>query len=155
MLNQTMERRDKTVQSRPMEILLVEDCEGDAILVDEAFKEGKLLVHLNVVRDGVEAVKFLLKKEPYLDAPRPELVLLDINLPRKNGHEVLREIKEHESLKNIPVIVLTSSKVGGDIIQAYDSGATCFITKPFGFAVLEAVREIEHFWLGLVTLPPK
>ena len=137
-----------------VEILLVEDNPGDVRLVMEAFKEGKYHHHLSVVTDGEEAIAFLHQRGCFSDAPRPKLVLLDINLPKKNGLEVLKEIKRDETLRCIPVIVLTASQASHDISHAYMSHANCFITKPMDLeAFIEVIHHIEDFWLSIVELP--
>ncbi|MFC2050814.1 response regulator [Chloroflexota bacterium] len=139
---------------RPIEILLVEDNPGDARLVKEALKDGKVLNELHVVSDGVEALDFLKRRERYADAVHPDLIMLDLNLPRKNGHEVLAEIKNDPDLKRIPVVVLTVSKAEEDIMKTYDLHGNCFITKPIDFDhFVQVVKAIEDFWLTIVKLP--
>jgi len=139
---------------RPAEILLVEDNPGDARLTLEALKEGKVLNHVSVVPDGVEAMAFLRRQGPYADAPRPNLILLDLNLPKKDGREVLAEIKADPDLKRIPVVILTTSQAEEDIARTYDLHANCYITKPVDLdKFLEVVRSIEDFWLAFVQLP--
>jgi CheY-like chemotaxis protein len=139
---------------RPIEVLLVEDNPGDVRLTQEALKEGRIINHLNVVRDGVEATDYLWRRGKYTNAPRPDLILLDLNLPRKNGSEVLHEIKSDPSLRRIPVMVLTTSKAEQDLHNAYDLHANCYIAKPVDLdQFLNVVRSIEHFWLKIVTLP--
>ena len=141
--------------SKPIEILLVEDNPADARLTEEALKEGKVLNNLSVVKDGVEAMDFLNKKGNYPDAPRPDLILLDLNLPKKNGREVLTEIKENPDFRRIPVVILTVSKDELDIIESYDLHANCYITKPVDLnQFINVVRSIEDFWLSIVKLPP-
>jgi len=141
---------------RPLEILLVEDNPGDVRLTREALKDAKMSNLLHVVEDGAMALDFLHQRGDYRAAPRPDLILLDLNLPRKNGREVLQEIKEHPRLKIIPVVILTSSQAEEDILGAYSLHANCYITKPVDFAQLtKIVRTIEDFWLSIVTLPPK
>jgi two-component system, chemotaxis family, response regulator Rcp1 len=138
-----------------IEILLVEDNPGDVRLTKEALKEGKILNNLSVVPDGVEALAFLRRENPYENAPRPELILLDLNLPKKDGREVLAEIKEDPSLKMIPVVVLTSSAAEQDIVKSYNLHANCYITKPVDLdQFIEVVQSVEHFWLAIVKLPP-
>ncbi len=140
----------------PMEILLVEDNPGDARLTREAFKDGKLLNALHHVQDGVEAMAFLRREGAYSTAPRPDLILLDLNLPRRDGREVLAEIKHDEELKLIPVVVLTTSNDEQDILKSYNLHANCFITKPVRLEqFLKVVESIEEFWLTIVRLPPK
>jgi chemotaxis family two-component system response regulator Rcp1 len=139
----------------PVEILLVEDNLGDTRLTREALKDCKLLNTLHHVEDGVEAMAFLRREGPYAAAPRPDLILLDLNLPRMGGREVLAAIKEDEALKGIPVIILTTSDDEQDVLGAYQSHANCFITKPIALErFLEVVRSIEAFWLSIVRLPP-
>jgi chemotaxis family two-component system response regulator Rcp1 len=139
--------------SRPVEVLLVEDNPGDIRLTQEAFKEGRVFVNLTVANDGVEAME-LLKGQASNGKRRPDLILLDLNLPRKNGREVLVEIKADEELRRIPVIVMTTSKAEQDIHRAYNLNANCYITKPVELdEFLNVVRSIEDFWLTIVTLP--
>lgn len=140
---------------RPIEVLLVEDSPTDALMTREAFESNKLLNNLHVVEDGVEAIRYLKKEGAYGEVPRPDLILLDLNLPRKNGREVLAEIKADEQLMTIPVVVLTTSKAEEDIHRAYGLHANCYITKPVDFADFGAVvTSIESFWFAVVTLPP-
>lgn len=137
-----------------IEILLVEDNPGDARLTLEAFKEGKVINSVTVVRDGVEALAYLRRQEPYTNARQPDMVLLDLNLPRKDGREVLAEIKSDERLRQIPVVVLTTSAAEEDIARAYSSHANCYITKPVDLEqFLRVVHSIESFWLNFVKLP--
>lgn len=137
-----------------IEILLIEDNEGDARLAQEALKEAKVRNALHWVKDGEEAMLFLRKKERHVNAPRPHVILLDLNLPRKDGREVLADIKEDESLRRIPIVVLTASEAEIDIIKAYDLHANCYITKPIGLEqFLRVVKAIEGFWLTIVKLP--
>jgi len=137
-----------------IELLLIEDNEGDIVLINEAFEEGRVLNELHICRDGEQAIHFLTKKGQYSDAVTPDLVILDINLPRKNGHEVLEFIKKSEKLRHIPVIMLTTSSSENDIIKSYSSHANCYITKPLDVEdFLKAVVEIEQFWIKLVKLP--
>lgn len=141
-------------ETRAIEILLVEDSPGDVRLTMEALKEAKVLNRVSVVPDGVEAMAFLRREGSHTAAPRPDLVLLDLNLPRKDGREVLAEIKAHKDLKRIPVVVLTTSRAEADIGQAYDLHANCYITKPVDFKqFLDVVESIEDFWLTVVKLP--
>ncbi|MBI5538270.1 MAG: response regulator [Deltaproteobacteria bacterium] len=142
--------------SGPMiEILLVEDNPGDARLAREALKEGKVGNRLYHVEDGVEALDFLHKRGAFQDAPLPDLILLDLNLPRMDGREVLAHIKSDENLKRIPVVVLTISKDEEDVLKSYNLHANCFITKPIDFdQFIKVVRSIEDFWLTIVRLPP-
>ena len=137
-----------------MEILLVEDSPSDTELTVEALREAKVRNHLNTVEDGVQALEFLRRQGKYRGAPRPDLILLDLNLPRKDGREVLAEIKSDDTLKTIPVVVLTTSRAEQDVLQAYKHHANCYITKPVDFEqFLNVVHSIESFWLMLVTLP--
>jgi CheY-like chemotaxis protein len=141
---------------RPIEILLVEDNPGDVRLTIEALKEGRVHNSLSVARDGVEALAFLRRQGPHANAARPDLILLDLNLPRKDGREVLAEIKEDPSLRRIPVVVLTTSKAEEDILRTYDLHANCYIAKPVDLdQFISVVRSIDDFWLSVVRLPPK
>lgn len=140
---------------RGIEILLVEDNPGDVRLTREALKDGKILNNLNVVSDGVEAMAFLHREGKFADAPRPELILLDLNLPKKDGREVLAEIKSQPDLKRIPVVILTSSAAEQDIFKSYNLHANCYITKPVDLdQFIHVVKSIEQFWLTVVKLPP-
>lgn len=140
--------------NRPIEILLVEDNLGDARLTEEALKEGKVRNNLHHARDGVEAMEFLRRKGPHENAPRPDLVLLDLNLPRKDGREVLGEMKEDPDLRLIPVVVLTTSEAEQDVLRTYQLCANCYITKPVDLEkFITIVRSIEDFWLTIVRLP--
>jgi chemotaxis family two-component system response regulator Rcp1 len=139
---------------RPIEILLVEDNPGDIRLTQEGLKEGKIFNTLSVVGDGIEALAFLRREGEYADAPRPDLILLDLNLPRKDGREVLREIKSDPNFRRIPVVVLTTSRAEMDIIGTYDQHANCYIIKPVDFEqFVNVVKSIENFWLTIVKLP--
>jgi len=140
---------------RPIEILLVEDNPGDVRLTKEALKDAKVLNKLHVVKDGVDAMTFLRRQDKYANAVRPDLILLDLNLPKKDGREVLAEIKEDTNLKRIPVVVLTVSKAEEDIIKSYELHANCYINKPVDLdRFLEVVKAVEDFWLTVVKLPP-
>ncbi len=140
--------------SDPIEILLVEDNPGDVRLTVEALKEGKLRNRLSVVVDGEQALAFLRREDGYADAPRPDLILLDLNLPRKDGREVLADIKEDPDLLRIPVVILTTSKAEEDIVRTYNLHANCFITKPVDLdQFLNVVKSIESFWFTVVSLP--
>jgi CheY-like chemotaxis protein len=140
---------------KPVEILLVEDNEGDARLAKEALRDSKVLNNIHHVSDGVEAMDFLHCKGKYKDALRPDLILLDLNLPRKDGREVLADIKMDESLKRIPVVVLTISSDEQDILKTYNLHVNCFITKPIDFEqFMQVIHSIEDFWLTVVKLPP-
>jgi len=139
---------------QPVEILLVEDSPTDALLAKEALEHSKIVNTLHTVTDGVEAMAFLGGAGKHQGAPRPGLILLDLNLPRKDGREVLAEIKADENLKRIPVVVLTTSKNEADILKAYGLHANCYIVKPVDFEkFVEVVRSIESFWFSVVTLP--
>ena len=139
---------------RPIEILLVEDNPADVRLTVEVFKDSRITNHISVVTDGVEAMDFLRKKGNYAGVTRPDLVLLDLNLPRKDGREVLSEIKADPDLKTIPVIVLTTSDADQDVWKAYDSGVNSYITKPVDLdQFIRIFRTIEEFWLTIVKLP--
>ena len=138
----------------PIEILLVEDNPADVRLTQEAFKESRVATRLHVVQDGVEAVAYLRRQGHYGTAVRPDLVLLDLNLPKKDGRGVLADIKADESLRRIPVVILTTSESEQDIFRTYDLHANCFITKPVDFAeFMRVIRSIEDFWLTIVKLP--
>lgn len=141
---------------RPIEILLVEDNPGDVRLTKEALKLGKVSNHLNVAEDGEQALAFLRREGPYAQAPNPDLILLDLNLPKKNGREVLEEIKADPSLRRIPVVILTVSEAEQDILKSYNLHANCYITKPVDLdKFLTVIQSIEDFWLTMVVLPPK
>lgn len=142
--------------AKPIEILLVEDNPGDVRLTREAFKEGKVLNNLSVVEDGAEAMAFLRQQGKYADVPRPDLILLDLNLPKKDGREVLPEIKGDTNLKRIPVVILTTSKAEQDILKTYNLHANCYVTKPVDLEqFISVVRFVQHFWLSVVKLPPE
>lgn len=139
----------------PIEILLVEDNPGDARLTREALKDSKMRNNLSIVEDGVEAMLFLRNANGYGEAPRPDIILLDLNLPRKSGREVLQEIKGDPELRRIPVVVLTTSDDERDIVATYNLHANCYITKPVDMArFMQIVRNIENFWFTIVELPP-
>ena len=141
-------------RTRPYVILLIEDNPGDVRLTQEAFKEGKKDVTLEVVTDGIEALKFLRKEEPYAEKQIPDLILLDLNLPKWDGREVLKEIKNDLHFKRIPVVVLTTSNAGADILNSYDLHANCFINKPIDFDdFFNIIHKIEEFWLSTAILP--
>jgi two-component system, chemotaxis family, response regulator Rcp1 len=141
---------------QPIEILLVEDNPADVRLTTEALKEEKIYNNLHVVIDGVEALSFLRREGKYAKAVRPDLILLDLNLPKKDGREVLKEIKTDDNLKAIPVVVLTVSKSEEDILKSYDLHANCYITKPVDLdQFMKVIRSIQEFWLTIVKLPPK
>jgi CheY-like chemotaxis protein len=142
------------MSGRAIEILLVEDNLGDARLTFEALREAKVTNRLSHVRDGVEAMAFLRREGAFASAPRPDLILLDLNLPRKDGREVLSEIKHDERFRRIPVVVLTVSQADEDILRAYNLNANCYITKPVDLdQFIKVVRSIENFWLTIVKLP--
>ena len=142
-------------RTTPVEILLVEDSPADVRLAREALLEAKVLNILSVVDDGIKAMQFLRKEGPYLKSARPDLVLLDLNLPRKDGREVLAEIKGDENLKRIPVVILTSSKSEEDVFRTYNLHANAYVAKPMGLnEFMATVRSIENFWLVIVKLPP-
>ncbi|HIE43804.1 MAG TPA: response regulator [Candidatus Omnitrophica bacterium] len=141
---------------KPVDILLVEDNPGDVRLTQEALKDAKMLNELHVVEDGEETLAFLRQEGKYADAPRPDIILLDLNLPRKDGREVLAELKKDEDLKSIPVVILTTSKAEEDILKTYDLHANCYITKPVDMEqFIKIVKSIKDFWLTIVKLPPK
>jgi CheY-like chemotaxis protein len=143
------------IDGKPIQILLVEDNPGDVRLAVEALRYMKVRNHLHVVQDGVEAMSFLRREGQYVGIPRPDLVLLDLNLPRKDGREVLAEIKQDADLKRIPVVILTSSAAEQDILHAYNLYANCYVTKPLELEqFLRVIRSIEDFWLVVVKLPP-
>lgn len=142
------------LQQRPIEILMVEDSPSDAQLTVEALRAAKIANRLSHVEDGVEALRFLRQEGPYAGVPRPDLILLDLNLPRKDGREVLDELKRDPDLKVIPVVVLTTSRSEQDVLRSYQLHANCYITKPVDFTqFMEVVKAIENFWLTIVTLP--
>ena len=142
--------------SKIIDILLVEDNSGDARLAKEALKESKIKNQLYTVNDGMTAIDFLFKRNDYKDAPRPDLIILDLNIPKKDGREVLAEIKADEDLKRIPVVILTISKSEEDILKTYNLHANCYITKPLDFdKFIEVIKSIEDFWLTIVVLPNK
>ncbi|MEM9917043.1 MAG: response regulator [Bacteroidota bacterium] len=141
-------------KSRPVNILLIEDNPGDVRLTQEAFKEGRLPINLEVVMDGVEAIKFLRRQAPYEHAIIPDLILLDLNLPKRDGREVLEEIKTDENLKRIPVVVLTTSNAEQDILKSYNLHVNCYINKPVDFdKFFDIIQKIEDFWLSTAILP--
>jgi two-component system, chemotaxis family, response regulator Rcp1 len=142
-------------EGRPMEVLLVEDSPGDVRLTREALREAERSIHLHVVSDGVEAMAFLRREGAQARAPHPDLILLDLNLPRMDGREVLAQIKADQSLKTIPTIILTMSEKEADIVQSYQLHANCYLTKPVQLEAFERlVKSINDFWLSEVTLPP-
>jgi CheY-like chemotaxis protein len=138
----------------PIDVLLVEDDAGDVLLIREAFEHNKVHNNLEVVSDGVEAIAYLRREGEHADAPRPDLVLLDLNLPRKDGREVLAEVKEDPDLRRIPVVVLTTSKAEEDVLRSYDLHANAYVTKPVDFdRFIEVVRQIDEFFVSVVKLP--
>jgi chemotaxis family two-component system response regulator Rcp1 len=140
--------------SAPIEVLLVEDSPGDVRLTREALKDAKMHVRLNVVSDGAEAMAFLRREKNYAEAPRPDLILLDLNLPKVDGRDVLKAIKESDALKSIPVVVLTTSASRADVERSYMLHANCFITKPVDLqGFIKVVQSIDNFWLSVVKLP--
>jgi two-component system response regulator len=146
----------KPCNTKPIEILLVEDNPGDILLTQEALRDDKLKVKLSVVTDGKEALDFLYRRGTYSDAPRPDLILLDLNLPRKDGREVLAEIKNDPSLKSLPVVILTTSQAEADIVKAYMLNANCYIQKPIDLEqFIKVVKSIESFWFTVVKLPER
>jgi two-component system, chemotaxis family, response regulator Rcp1 len=139
-----------------IEILLVEDNPGDVRLMTETFREGKIHNRLSVAEDGVEALAFLRREGAYGSAPRPDLILLDLSLPRRSGQEVLAEIKQDPDLKRIPVVVITSSEAERDIVEAYNNHVNCYLVKPVDLEqFMGVVRSVEDFWLSVVKLPPE
>lgn len=139
-----------------VDILLVEDDQGDVELTREGLAAGKMLVTLHTVDDGIKALQFLRREGPYADAVRPDIILLDLNMPRMDGRETLKAIKADERLRSIPVVVLTTSEADTDILKCYDLGASCYISKPVGFdEFLKVVRSLEDFWFTVVKMPPK
>lgn len=140
--------------SKPLEVLLVEDDEDDVLLTKEALKDSKVIVSMAVAPDGDDALKRLRRQPPFEDAPVPDLILLDLNLPRVSGREVLKELKGDPVLKKIPVVVLTTSAADTDVLKCYDLGANCYITKPVDFAQFQRIiKVIDEFWLTIVKLP--
>lgn len=141
---------------KSIEILLIEDNPGDIRLTLEAFKDGKVHNHISIVTDGIEALAFLRREGKYSDVKKPDIILLDLNLPKKDGRETLQEIKNDEGLKNIPVIVLSCSSADVDILRSYKLHANCYISKPVDLdQFVNVVKSIENFWLEIVKLPPR
>ena len=141
-------------QSGVIEVLLVEDSPGDVRLTREALKDAKVHISLHVATDGIEAMAYLERTGPHVNAPRPDLILLDLNLPKKDGREVLKEIKESPSLRIIPVVILTTSSSDADVLQSYHLHANCYISKPVDLdGFLKVVQSIDNFWLSVVKLP--
>lgn len=144
------------LNEKPIEILLVEDSPADVRLTLEALKDAKVRNRVSVVSDGVEALEFLRKKGRHAAAPRPDLIFLDLNLPKKDGREVLQEIKADDDLKRIPVVVLTTSRAEEDILRSYSLHANCYVTKPVELEqFLQVIQKIDDFWLAVVRFPPK
>ena len=140
--------------AKPIDILMVEDNAGDARLAEEAFKESKMMNTLHRVKDGVEALAFVRRMDAFADAPRPDIILLDLNLPKKDGRQVLEELKNDPDLKTIPVVVLTTSEAEQDILKSYELHANCYITKPVDLdKFMGIVKRLEDFWLSIVKLP--
>jgi chemotaxis family two-component system response regulator Rcp1 len=140
---------------KPIEILLVEDNPGDVELAREALEGSKMYNRLHTVDDGEKAMAFLRQQDPYTAVPRPDLILLDLNLPRKDGREVLAEVKADDNLKRIPVVILTTSRAEEDVLKSYNLHANCYITKPMNLdQFIHVVRSIQDFWLSIVVLPP-
>lgn len=145
-----------TTHARLLKILLVEDSKSDAVLIQRTLKGSKFLNEIHLVRDGIEASDFLWQKGKYVEAPRPDMILLDLNLPKKNGRELLAEIKADENLMTIPVVILTTSSDEADILRGYQLHANCYLVKPVNLEqFVEVVKSIEHFWFALVELPAK
>lgn len=144
-----------TTLGRPAQVLLVEDAPSDVRLMEEAIRESSWLVRLHVARDGAEATRFLMRQGTYADAPQPDLVLLDLNLPRKSGLDVLAEMRANERTQSTPVVILSVSQAVEDIVRCYSNCANCYITKPADLdRFMEVVKAIEDFWLAIVQLPP-
>jgi len=151
-----MNREEKMEDLKSIDILLAEDSPGDADLAMEALEESKLKNKLYVVVDGQEALDFLFKKGKYIDVPRPDLILLDLNMPKVDGREVLKIVKEDKNLRSIPVVILTTSRAEEDILKTYDLHANCYIAKPLNLEkFMEVVAAIENFWISIVALPKK
>ena len=146
---------DRERSAPPVEILLVEDNPGDVRLTQEALKEGKVYNNLHWAKDGVEALEFLRRQGKHAKAPRPDIILLDLNLPKKDGREVLAVVKNDADLKHIPVVVLTTSEAEEDVLKSYSLHANCYVTKPVDLEkFIHVVQSIDRFWLTVVTLPP-
>jgi CheY-like chemotaxis protein len=139
---------------RPIEVLLVEDDEGDVLMTREALDEGKVFNRLNVVGDGVEAIAYLRREKPYAEVTRPDLVLLDLNLPKRDGRQVLEEVKADPDLRRIPIVVLSTSEAEEDVLRSYDLHANAYVTKPVDFdRFVEVIRQIDDFFISVVRLP--
>ena len=142
-------------EGKPIRILLVEDNDADVRLTREALREGKIHNELAVVHDGVEAMAYLRRQAPYVDAVRPDVILLDLNMPRKSGLEVLQEVKEDADLRRIPVVILTTSSAEADVVRSYDLHANCYVQKPVDVSrFVEVVKAVDDFWFTIVRLPP-
>ena len=142
------------MRAQPIEILLIEDDPGDVELTTESLEDSKLKINMNVVDDGVKALDYLHHQGEYVDATKPDLIFLDLNMPKKDGREVLSEIKHDEDLKTIPVVVLTTSEAEEDVYKSYGLGANCYVTKPVGLdQFTKVIHSIEHFWFTIVKLP--
>ena len=151
-----MNMSDSTPPVEAVDILLVDDDEGDVLLTRKALKSGKLFNTLNVAKDGVEALEYLRQEGPFKNATRPDLILLDLNMPRMNGKETLEAIKNDADLKSIPVVILTTSDADKDVLQSYDSHASCYVTKPVDLRQFtNVVQSLQEFWLCVVKFPPK
>jgi CheY-like chemotaxis protein len=138
----------------PIRVLLVEDNEADAYLTRETLEASKLRLEIAIASDGVEAIDYLLRRPPFADVVLPDLILLDLNLPRLDGRQVLEELRRHDALRTIPVVILTSSDAERDIAQSYELGANCYVTKPVGLDAFQSiVRAVEDFWFSVVKLP--
>jgi len=153
--HRTIRKSPAETPARAVEILLVEDSPTDVMITREAMLEAKLINNLHVVENGEDALAYVNRRPPFADAPRPDLILLDLNIPRKPGLEVLAEIKQDPRLRSIPVVVLTTSNADEDVLAAYGHHANCFITKPVDFeALCQVLHHVEEFWMCIVTLPP-
>ncbi len=147
-------RNHPAVEGRPIRILLVEDSPSDAVMTLESLREGRIANEVQLVGDGEQAMAFVRREPPFADAERPDLILLDLNLPKKDGRDVLAEVKSDPDLHSIPVVVLTTSSAEQDVLRSYDLHANSYVTKPVGYeAFLDAIRGIESFWMSLVRLP--
>ena len=145
-----------TISTKPLEILLVEDNKGDIGLITEFFSDAKVITNLHIAEDKKEAIYFLYGEDKFLDSPLPDIIILDLNLPKKDRREVLKEIKENDDLKNIPVIILTTSSADKNILRVYDLHANAYIVKPLDFdEFMKVIKSIADFWFKAVTLPPK
>ena len=144
------------MSTQPLEILFVEDNKGDIGLITEFFSDAKVIINLHIAEDGEEAIRFLYGKDKFLGSKLPDIIILDLNLPKKDGREVLKEIKENKDLKTIPVIILTTSSAEKDILRVYDLHANAYLIKPLDFdEFMKVIKSIEDFWFKAVTLPPK